>query len=109
MIETVPTHGYRFVAQVTTTTAEIAVRKPDVLVSEPGGRELGPRPTKSADAYHAYLLGRHEWNQRSKESLGRAIEHFFQRAVDVDPAVALARLVASRPALERTASRSAIC
>jgi DNA-binding winged helix-turn-helix (wHTH) protein/Flp pilus assembly protein TadD len=89
MIETVPTHGYRFVAQVTTTTAEIAVRKPDVSVSEPGGRELGPQPTKSADAYRAYLLGRHEWNQRSKESLGRGIEH-FQRAVDVDPAFAAA-------------------
>ena len=89
MIETVPTHGYRFVAQVTITTADIALCKPDVLVSEPGGREFGQQPTKSDDAYRAYLLGRHEWNQRSKESLSRGIDH-FQRAVDVNPAFAAA-------------------
>jgi len=89
MIETVPTHGYRFVAPVTTTTADIALHKPDVVVSEPGSRQLGCQPSKSADAYRAYLQGRHEWNQRSKDSLGRGIEH-FQRAVAMDPAFAAA-------------------
>src|SRR5262245_61539233 len=71
MIETIPTHGYRFVAPVTTANAEIALRKPEVLESAPSSRKLGLQPTKSADAYRAYLQGRYEWNQRSKESLGR--------------------------------------
>jgi DNA-binding winged helix-turn-helix (wHTH) protein/Tfp pilus assembly protein PilF len=79
MIETVPTHGYRFVAAVTTATAEIVLRK----LLEPGSRELGRQPTNNADAYRAYLHGRHEWNRRSKDSLRRGIEH-FQRAVDID-------------------------
>ena len=79
MIETVPTHGYRFVAPVTTANAEIVLRK----LLEPGSRELGRQSTNDADAYRAYLHGRHEWNRRSKDSLRRGIEH-FQRAVDID-------------------------
>ena len=51
MIETVPTHGYRFVAPVTTANAEIVLRK----LLEPGSRELGRQPTNDADAYRAYL------------------------------------------------------
>jgi DNA-binding winged helix-turn-helix (wHTH) protein len=78
-IETVPTHGYRFVAPVTMTNAEIVLRKH----LEPGSRELGRQPTNNADAYRAYLHGRHEWNRRSKDSLRRGIGH-FQRAVRID-------------------------
>jgi DNA-binding winged helix-turn-helix (wHTH) protein len=85
MIETVPTHGYRFVAPVLTSNAEIVLRK----LPEPGSRELGRQPTNNADAYRAYLHGRHEWNRRSKDSLRRGIEH-FQRAVDIDPQFAAA-------------------
>src|SRR5680860_1036323 len=47
VIQTVPTHGYRFVAPVTMTHAEIVLRKH----LEPGSRELGRQPTKNADAY----------------------------------------------------------
>ena len=79
VIQTVPTHGYRFVAPVTMTHAEIVLRKH----LEPGSRELGRQPTKNADAYRAYLHGRHEWNRRTMDSLRRGIEH-FQRAVEMD-------------------------
>jgi len=75
MIETVPTRGYRFVAPVSTGTAEVTLRRPGVLSFQPGKRDLGEQPTKNADAYRAYLQGRHEWNQRSKENLRRGIEH----------------------------------
>jgi DNA-binding winged helix-turn-helix (wHTH) protein len=85
MIETVPTHGYRFVAPFTTTNVEIALhRRP-----EPGSRELGRQPTNNPDAYRAYLQGRHEWNRRSKDSLRRGIE-YFQRAVEIDQQFAAA-------------------
>jgi DNA-binding winged helix-turn-helix (wHTH) protein len=87
MIETVPTHGYRFVAQVTTANAEIVLRKPGLTMEV--NPEVGPQSAKRADAYRAYLQGRHEWNQRSKESLRRGKEH-FQRAVDTDPRFAAA-------------------
>src|SRR5262249_13852972 len=71
MIETVPTQGYRFVAPVTTGYAEIVLCKPGLVSSLEANPEVGPQSTKSADAYRAYLQGRHEWNQRSKESLQR--------------------------------------
>ena len=45
--------------------------------------------TENADAYRAYLQGRHDWNQRSEEGLKRAIES-FQRAVYIDPRFAAA-------------------
>ena len=41
------------------------------------------------EAYDAYLLGRHHWNQRTEPSLDRALEH-FQAAVARDPDFALA-------------------
>jgi DNA-binding winged helix-turn-helix (wHTH) protein len=75
MIETVPTHGYRFVVPVTPAKVEIALHRPP----EPGSRQ----PTNNADAYRAYLQGRHEWNRRSKDSLRRGIE-YFQRAAEID-------------------------
>jgi serine/threonine-protein kinase len=39
------------------------------------------------DAYDAYLLGRHHWNQRSPESLEKAAG-YFQSAIAKDPAFA---------------------
>jgi DNA-binding winged helix-turn-helix (wHTH) protein/tetratricopeptide (TPR) repeat protein len=89
MIETVPTRGYRFVAPVSMGTGEVTLRRPGVLSSHPGKRDLGEQPTENADAYRAYLQGRHEWNQRSKESLRRGIE-YFQRAVEMDTRFAAA-------------------
>jgi DNA-binding winged helix-turn-helix (wHTH) protein/Tfp pilus assembly protein PilF len=89
MIETVPTHGYRFVAPVTTGYAEVVLRRPGALNSEPRTRDLGRPTTTNADAYRAYLQGRYEWNQRSKESLGCGITH-FHRAAEMDSTFAAA-------------------
>jgi DNA-binding winged helix-turn-helix (wHTH) protein len=75
MIQTVPTHGYRFVAPVMTR---------DAASSDRETRELARRATDNADAYRAYLQGRYDWNQRSEASLKRAIEH-FQRTIEIDP------------------------
>ena len=71
MIQTVPTHGYRFVTPVMARhgTAGRAFRD------------------GNADAYRAYLRGRFNWNQRSEAGLKRAIE-YFQRTVEIDPGFA---------------------
>jgi serine/threonine protein kinase/tetratricopeptide (TPR) repeat protein len=45
--------------------------------------------TASLEAFHLYLKGRHYWNKRSEEALGRAIS-FFNQAIETDPAYALA-------------------
>lgn len=89
MIETVATRGYRFVAPVTTRHVEIVLRKPEALIYEHNSAEPGRHPATNPDAYRAYLQGRHEWNQRSKESLERAIGH-FRRAAQMDPTFAAA-------------------
>jgi DNA-binding winged helix-turn-helix (wHTH) protein/Flp pilus assembly protein TadD len=93
MIQTVPAHGYRFVVPVTTRDAAVAlelqppVRRPGML--HPDTDSLLHPVTGNADAYRAYLQGRHDWNQRSEESLKRAIDS-FQRAVYIDPTFAAA-------------------
>jgi serine/threonine-protein kinase len=46
-------------------------------------------PTRSLEAYHSYLRGRHCWNRASKDALLKGIEH-FQRAIDADPEYAAA-------------------
>lgn len=46
------------------------------------------RPVKP-DAYDAYLLGRHHWNQRTEQSLDKALS-YFQAAIAADPTFALA-------------------
>jgi TolB-like protein/Tfp pilus assembly protein PilF len=45
------------------------------------GREVSPR------AYHAYLKGRHHWNQRTEKDFVKAIEYFTE-ATNVDPSYA---------------------
>ncbi|MDF2463761.1 MAG: hypothetical protein K0Q43_1996 [Ramlibacter sp.] len=52
-------------------------------------KHVGQDPTRNSDAYQAYLQGRFLWNQRSEQSLRRAIEH-FRRAIELDPSFALA-------------------
>jgi Tfp pilus assembly protein PilF len=52
-------------------------------------RRLTPERAVKPDAYDAYLLGRHHWNQRTEPSLDRALEH-FRTAIARDPDFALA-------------------
>jgi serine/threonine-protein kinase len=56
-----------------------------------GGVEAKPvrRHTPSADAHHLYLRGRYSWNERTPDSLRRAID-YFRQAVEADPGYALA-------------------
>ena len=95
MIQTVPAHGYRFVVPVKTRDAAVALelqdpsRKLRMQVAANERRQVGPAITENADAYRAYLQGRHDWNQRSEEALKRGIAS-FQRAVDIDPKFAAA-------------------
>jgi DNA-binding winged helix-turn-helix (wHTH) protein/TolB-like protein len=60
-----------------------------VHVSDQEARRLARPVSENADAYRAYLQGRHEWGQRSEAALRRAIE-LFQRAVAIDPQFAAA-------------------
>jgi TolB-like protein/DNA-binding winged helix-turn-helix (wHTH) protein/Tfp pilus assembly protein PilF len=52
-------------------------------------RRLTPARAVKPDAYDAYLLGRHHWNQRTEPSLDKALE-YFRLAVARDPEFALA-------------------
>ncbi len=45
--------------------------------------------TKSLEAFHLYLKGRHYWNKRTGEALRKAISYFNQ-AIEADPGYALA-------------------
>jgi Tfp pilus assembly protein PilF len=47
------------------------------------------RYTESGSAYHLYLRGRYFWNQRSPDSLKKAID-YFEQALHEDPNYALA-------------------
>jgi serine/threonine protein kinase/tetratricopeptide (TPR) repeat protein len=58
-------------------------------LGEGGAPEPVRRHTPSADAHRLYLRGRASWNQRTPESLRRAIE-YFQQAVEADPEYGLA-------------------
>ena len=50
---------------------------------------MSSRQTRNAEAYDLYLRGRFYWNQFTPPTTRRAIEH-FTRAVELDPAYALA-------------------
>lgn len=61
-------------------SAELVRGIPDTLVA---------RATAIPEAYELYLMGRHEWNRRSREGILKATEA-FERAVTLDPAYAAA-------------------
>jgi DNA-binding winged helix-turn-helix (wHTH) protein/Flp pilus assembly protein TadD len=87
MIETVPTRGYRFVAPVTMDHSEVVHRNPQVLIPKPGSGVHRRQSVANPDSYRAYLRGRYEWNQRSKDSIKRGMEQ-FRAAVELDPTFA---------------------
>ena len=94
VIQTVPTRGYRFIVPVTTRNEAVSLELQHSsrgvrMLPDQGLRQPVRPVTENADAYRAYLQGRHDWNQRSEEGLKRAIES-FQRAVYIDPRFAAA-------------------
>jgi tetratricopeptide (TPR) repeat protein len=50
---------------------------------------MAKRSTEDTEAYQLYLKGRYYWNRRAEHTLKRAVE-YFQRAIEKDPAYALA-------------------
>jgi serine/threonine protein kinase/TolB-like protein/Flp pilus assembly protein TadD len=52
-------------------------------------QQIEKRNTENAEAYHSYLLGRYQLNNRTPESLKNAI-NYFNTAVSLDPNYALA-------------------
>jgi TolB-like protein/Tfp pilus assembly protein PilF len=52
-------------------------------------KRLNKRYTVNPEAYQAYLKGRYYWNKRTEDGLKRGT-HYFQQAVEIDPAYALA-------------------
>ncbi len=69
--------------------AEQLVRALRLKLSGPERADLVRRPTTSAEAYQAYLMGRNSWNKYTAASLRRSVESFGQ-AVRLDPGFALA-------------------
>jgi TolB-like protein/Flp pilus assembly protein TadD len=47
------------------------------------------RSTANNEAFQAYMKGRYYWNRRTEKTLKRAVK-YFQTAIDLDPACALA-------------------
>ena len=64
-------------------TGDLAEHLELALTAEQQAR-LTQRHTDNAEAYQAYLMGRHFWNQRTEEGLQRAIA-YFQVAIAEDP------------------------
>ena len=95
VIQTVPTRGYRFVVPVRTRDGAVALELQDpprglrMQLPDQERRQPVRSVTENADAYRAYLRGRHDWNLRSEEGLKRAIES-FQGAVYLEPRFAAA-------------------
>jgi TolB-like protein/Tfp pilus assembly protein PilF/predicted Ser/Thr protein kinase len=83
--------------EVQSQIAEQVVRRLDVTLLEPERRVLEARPTENLDAYQAYLRGL-EYNRRFDiAEEGKRLEvQMFERAVELDPAFALAHAALSR-------------
>ena len=52
-------------------------------------KRMTKRPTESTEAYHLYIKARYYLNKRLTETIQKAVE-YFQWAIDIDPAYALA-------------------
>jgi TolB-like protein/DNA-binding winged helix-turn-helix (wHTH) protein/Tfp pilus assembly protein PilF len=52
-------------------------------------RILEKRPTKNAEAYQSYLIGRYFWNERTGKGLEKSLG-YFRHATDLDPTYAKA-------------------
>ncbi len=72
--------------------SDVAQRVVQALELQLGGEEaraLAKKPTENAEAYRLYLLGRYHFNKFTRAGWTNAI-HYFEQALQVDPAYALA-------------------
>jgi TolB-like protein/DNA-binding winged helix-turn-helix (wHTH) protein/Tfp pilus assembly protein PilF len=60
-----------------------------ITVGTRESQRLSPQRTVNAEAYDAYLLGRHHWNVRTEQGLDKALD-YFHAATQKDPDFALA-------------------
>jgi len=81
----------REVADIFLIQTEVARRIAESIVEELNASTAAkPKAsTTSKDAYEAYLCGRNHWNQRTEESLLKAV-HYFGQAIRSDPKLAVA-------------------
>ena len=68
---------------------EIAQAIVSILQGRLAARREGRRPTTNIEAYNLYLEGRYFHNQRTRASLGQALERFHS-AIELDPEFAAA-------------------
>src|SRR6184192_594223 len=69
--------------------AEQVVQALQVQLGTEAARALSKKPTENAEAYRLYLLGRYHFNKFTRAGWTNAI-HYFEQALQVDPAYALA-------------------
>ncbi|HVH66675.1 MAG TPA: protein kinase [Gemmatimonadales bacterium] len=72
-----------------TEVARAVAREVRVAVTPEEQARLAPPRPVNLRAHDAYLLGRYFWNQRTREGLGKAFQH-FQQAIKEDPRYAAA-------------------
>jgi eukaryotic-like serine/threonine-protein kinase len=60
-----------------------------IRLSAPQKKRFQKRATRSSEAYHEYLRGRHQWSKWRQEGFRKAIEH-FDAAIRIDPKYARA-------------------
>ena len=77
----------RDVLAIQSEVAQAIAREVQVKLTLQEEAQISRAPRVDPEAHEAYLKGRHLWNQRTEESLRRAIE-YFQRAIERDPSYA---------------------
>jgi DNA-binding winged helix-turn-helix (wHTH) protein/TolB-like protein/lipopolysaccharide biosynthesis regulator YciM len=74
---------------VQTTISERVSRALALQLTREQRQQLVKNYTQNTEAFQEYIRGRYYWNKQSLEEMRKAIAH-FQRAIDIDPAYALA-------------------
>ncbi|MBN1825198.1 MAG: protein kinase [Candidatus Eisenbacteria bacterium] len=70
--------------------AERVARALDITLLEPERRSVQSRPTENLEAYELFLRGNDSYNRRLSERDARVAVEMYERAVEIDPAFAVA-------------------